>query len=178
MQRLLAIIAATATAAAVAAAISLPAGADDGGQPADPDGVKLAACLRDHGAAVPADAQGRALKNWIGDAASRPEVQAALKACGMSVEKHGLPPEQLMTCLRDHGLNPPSSLEEFKPWFVGTVLATDAGKAAAKACGIETRAQGPGAGKPGTCGDAVGPADGAKQPDDAEQPDAAATPAA
>jgi hypothetical protein len=174
MQRLIAIIAATATAAAVAAAISLPAGADDGGQPADPDGVKLAACLRDHGAAVPAGAQDRELKDWIGGAEGRPEVRAALKACDASNEKPGPPPEQLTACLRDHGLNPPSTLEELKPWLIDTVLTTDAGKAAAKACGVQPRQSGGGAGKPADCGGGttVGPADEAKKPG------AAATPAA
>jgi hypothetical protein len=130
MNRFVAIIAATAAAAAVAAAISLPAGADE--TPSSDAG--FVSCLRSHGAGIPADAQGAAIKTWLiahkGDAG----VEGALKTCAPDT----LAPEQLTACLRDHGLEPPASLEELKPWIAGQ-FETDAGKAALKACNVDMR---------------------------------------
>jgi hypothetical protein len=140
MNRFAAIIAATAAAAAVAAAISLPAGADE--NTPSPD-TQFVACLRSHGAAIPADTQGAAIKTWL---VAHPDAESALKACAPD-ERQGAPaPEQLTSCLRDHGLQPPSNIDELKPWL-GSQSETDAGKAAMTACGIDTRpGQGSGAG--------------------------------
>jgi hypothetical protein len=132
MKRFLTVVAATAAAAAVAAAISLPAGADDPGQSTD---AQFVTCLRAHGAGVPAGARGAAIKTWVighEDAA----VGRAATACKREVGSSPAP-EQLVACLRDHGLTPPATIEDLKPWIVRE-LGTDAGKAALRACDFDT----------------------------------------
>ncbi len=130
MKRFLAILAATAASAAVAATITLPAGADD--QPASDRDATVLACLRGQGLDLPADAGGRDVKNWVGAHGSDPAVVRALKAC-----KLGDPgsPEELVACLRTHGLSAPAQLDQFKPW-TARQWETTAGRAALEACGL------------------------------------------
>jgi hypothetical protein len=135
MNRFVAIIAATAAAAAVAAAISLPAGADEQTSSSD---AAFVSCLRSHGAAIPADAQGAAIKTWLIAHEQDPGVESALRACAPDKPNDGVAPEQLKSCLRDHGLEPPSAIEQLKPW-IASQLETDAVKTALKACGFDTQ---------------------------------------
>jgi hypothetical protein len=132
MNRFAAVIAATAAAAAVAAAISLPAGADQ--PPSSSSDAEFVSCLRSHGASIPADTQGVAIKSWLVANKSDAGVESALQACA----PNDVTPEQLSACLRDHGLQPPSSIEELKPW-IARQSETDAGKTALSACGFEPR---------------------------------------
>ena len=41
-----------------------------------------------------------------------------------------------VACLRDHGLNPPATIDQLKPWMAQQ-YATDAGRAALHACGFD-----------------------------------------
>jgi hypothetical protein len=120
--KLLTVLAATATAAAVAAAITIPAGADQGS--ADPAAAKLTSCLQAHGANAPDGSDPAALKQWL----LAHQDDAAVKACNPS-------PDGLVSCLRSHGLNPPTSIFDLKPWM-SQQLGTDAGKAALRACRV------------------------------------------
>jgi hypothetical protein len=124
--KILTVLAATAVAAAVAAAFSIPAGADRGS--AD-DATKLASCLHARGAAgAPSGADAFALKKWVAANAG----SAAVKAC----VPEAAPPTELLSCLRAHGLNPPSNLFQLKQWMLRQA-GTDAGKAAMKPCGVD-----------------------------------------
>ena len=131
MKRFLTVLAATF----VAAAIAIPAlGAN---QTPNDDGAQINACLRAHGVDVPADLRGIQLKQWIGN------HMAESQAC---VPDHpdGQPaPEKLIKCLRDNGLNPPSNIDELKPY-----LASHQDSAALTACGIGRATEA----KPGDCG--------------------------
>ena len=140
--KLLTVLAATAVAAAVAAALSIPAGADRG---TGDDATKLATCLHAHGAAgVPSGADAYALKQWVATHAASPAVKACVPGAAA--------PTGLVSCLRAHGLNPPDNLFQLKPWMVRQA-GTDAGKAALDACGVSfDRPQGDGAVKRGDCG--------------------------
>jgi hypothetical protein len=110
------ILAATAASAAVAAAITLPAGADDNAkQPPRDEGAALNACLNKQGVAVPEALRGIDLKTWIGDRESDPAVRTALDACAGPSEPKAAP-EDLVACLRQHGLNRPTDLAELKQW--------------------------------------------------------------
>jgi hypothetical protein len=123
--KLLTILAATAVAAAVAAAFSIPAGADRG---TGDDATKLASCLRAHGAAgAPSGADAFALKQWVAAHTADP----AIKTC----VPEAAPPDELVSCLRAHGLNPPGNLFQLKPWMLRQA-GTDAGKAVMRACGV------------------------------------------
>jgi hypothetical protein len=137
--KLLTVLAATATAAVVAAAITLPAGADSGpgrgsravsitisgsrsgGQTA----ADLVSCLQAHGANAPDASDPMALKRWM----LAHQDDAAVKACTPG-------PDELVSCLKSHGLNPPTSTADLKPWLAQQI-GTDAGKAALKACGMD-----------------------------------------
>jgi hypothetical protein len=50
-------------------------------------GKDLAACLRSHGADVPAGADGLALKTWVRDHSSNANVMDALKLCGAAIDQ-------------------------------------------------------------------------------------------
>jgi hypothetical protein len=127
MNRLLAVVAATAAAAAVAAAITLPAGADQG---SDAD-AQFNSCLRSHGAAIPADTRGVAIKQWLIAHEQDQGVNAALDACNVKTEKGG--PADLVACLRSHGLDVPADNGALKDWILAH--RDDAGAAGAfKAC--------------------------------------------
>jgi hypothetical protein len=141
MKRLASIIAATAAAAAVAAAISLPAGADSGANAPD-ELTTFTSCLRAHGLAIPEGLEPMALKQWLGDHESSAGFQAAVDACEPKRDERvtapGPAPEELVACLRDHGLTPPSTIDQLKPWM-GQQDGTAAGRAALTACGIHSR---------------------------------------
>jgi hypothetical protein len=53
------------------------------GKADDHGGAEIADCLRKNGAAVPAGAEGMALKNWIRDHADDAAVKAAMDKCEM-----------------------------------------------------------------------------------------------
>jgi hypothetical protein len=109
----------------VAAAISLPAGANTS---AGDKATKLATCLRSHGAAdAPSGADPLALKRWLATHAD----SSAVTAC--NPESAG--PTELISCLRAHGLNPPSNLFQLKPWMLRQ-SGTSAGKATLAACHV------------------------------------------
>ena len=143
MKRLLSIIAATAAAAAVAAAISLPAGADDGAPKSATDELAaFTSCLRTHGLAVPTGLDPVALKRWLGAHEGSADAQAAMSACESFTSgpaKTPAPaPEELLACLRDHGLTPPTTIDQLKPWMAQQD-GTAAGRATLSACGIDSR---------------------------------------
>jgi hypothetical protein len=149
MKRFLTILAATA----VAAAVTIPAVADNG-SPAD-ELDTFATCLRAHDIPIPADLEGVAIKQWVGDHQDIAGMEAAFGACDPhpgDVEKadHAAP-QQLVACLRTKGLEPPASLDDLKPWILQQ-SQTAAGKEALNACGFagpdEKRAVGDG----GACG--------------------------
>jgi hypothetical protein len=125
--KLLTVLAATATAATVAAALTIPAGADES---PDATAVKIATCLRSHGADLAADADGLAVKTWAASHAEDPAVKACMPDAAS--------PPELAACLRAHGLNPPANLFDLKPWVLQQ-RETDAGKAALHACGVDMR---------------------------------------
>jgi hypothetical protein len=134
MKRFITIIAATA----VAAAITIPALADGGSQPTD-EVDTFATCLRAHAIPIPADLAGRGVKEWIIGHPDTAGLDAAFRACdsdpSQAPKDHGQAPEQLRTCLTGKGLNPPTGLDELKPWILRQ-SETVAGNAALKACGF------------------------------------------
>jgi hypothetical protein len=159
MKRLASIIAATAAAAAVAAAITLPAGADDGPKSVG-SADQLAAftsCLRAHGAAIPEGLDPVAVKQWLGDHEDEADVRKAMDACAPVTERreksgNEVSPEELVSCLHDHGLDAPSKIEDLKPWIVQQ-NGTAAGKAALHTCGVNLEKKVVEKGPGGGCGD-------------------------
>jgi hypothetical protein len=131
MKRFLTIIAATA----VAAAVTIPALADDG-SPSSDGPAAFETCLRAHGIPVPAGLEGRAFKEWIG---AHPDTSGLEDAFGACDPQAGKPsdqgPKELRTCLANKGLNPPAELDALKPWVLQQ-SQTAAGKDALKACGF------------------------------------------
>jgi hypothetical protein len=141
MTRFLSVLAATALAAAVAAAITLPAGAD--APTRDEPDATFVDCLRAHGLGIPADARGDAIKTWIVAHDSDPAVKRAVVPCKAKAGGAAAPAD-LIACLRDHGLNPPGAIDQLKPWILGQLDSATA-RAALRACGI---GDGPTDGKP------------------------------
>jgi hypothetical protein len=133
MKRFLTIIAATA----VAAAVAIPAVADNG-SPSD-ELATFATCLRTQGIPVPADLEGVAIKEWIGAHPDLAGLDDAFAACDpkprQGSKDDGPGPAELRACLTGKGLNPPASLDELKPWVLRQ-SETAAGKDALKACGF------------------------------------------
>ena len=125
--KLFSILAATAVAAAIGAAITIPAGARTPGT--DDAGASLASCLRAHGAEVPSG--GFELKQWIAQRGSDASASAALAACDASAGA----PAGLVACLKAKGLTPPAGIDQFKPWTLRQ-FGTEAGKAALESCGL------------------------------------------
>jgi hypothetical protein len=159
MTRLLIVLAATAAAAAAAAAISLPAGADQ--SPPSASDAKFVTCLRAHGLGIPADTRGDVIKEWIVAQGTDPAVEPALRTCKPMAAGEVSPP-QLVACLRDHGLTPPATIDQLKPWMARQ-SGTDAGRAALHACGFDARPTdksrvGSPEKKPATCGGEAAPA--------------------
>jgi hypothetical protein len=158
MKRLAVILAATAAAASVATAITLPAGAD----PLTPADAKFVTCLRSEGLAIPAATRGDAIKEWLLAQADRAAVDRAVSRCKPQVAA-GPAPEELIACLREQGLGPPADLDRFKPWLA-QMMAAGRGEAAARACKLETAPPKDRAGGPAPCGPV--PAPDSKQPDE------------
>jgi hypothetical protein len=167
------LIAAAAAALAAIAVVALPAIGDSGRKS---PGVKatdesaFAACLRAHGLEG-APTTGEDLKPWLGrkEAADPQAVKAAIDACKRSVPGAGAPGpdvDQMVTCVRSHGIDAPTAPDEFKRWVAqrqkaGDAQALDDALVACKmALAPEVKPGGPG--KPGVCGD-----DAVKPPADA-----------
>jgi hypothetical protein len=157
--------AAAASAVAAIAAIALPAVGADSKTPRDQakppgDFGAFVACLRSHGLAdAPTDpAQ---LKPWLGaEEGSDPDsVKAAVAACDDkrpakdAVVARGPDIEDVIACVRAHGLEAPTAPDAFKRWVAQTE-ASDAGAldTAMRACKMAL-APGPSKdpGKPGAC---------------------------
>ncbi|WP_028066385.1 hypothetical protein [Solirubrobacter soli] len=147
MKRFLTIVAATA----VAAAITIPAVADSG-SPSD-ELATFATCMRAHGVAIPADLEGVAIKQWIGDHQDAAGMQDAFKACDPNPRQgdkaDNASPEELVACLRAKGLQPPANVNDLKPWVLQQ-FETDAGKTALNACGLAAPGEKPA--EDGPCG--------------------------
>jgi hypothetical protein len=82
------------------------------------------------------------------------------RRCKAHADGRVAPPAELLSCLRAHGLQPPTALDELKLWIMRTP--------AARACVPAPDKDPAGAGKPGDGGD---PGCGGKKPD----PDSSAT---
>ena len=160
MHRFLIVIAATAVAATVAAAITLPAGASDEPTTKDP---KLVACLRDQGLAIPPETTGDAVKQWL---LAHDGVDDAVRACKTREEGPNVKVDELVACLRAHGLNPPAAVDQLKPWLAPK-FDDAATRDVLKACGLDSGPtdHGPKGDKPAP-GDEPGPC--AAKPDDAQ----------
>jgi hypothetical protein len=176
---------AAASAVAAIAAVALPAVGADSKTPrrqAEPGGASFSAfvsCLRSHGLAdAPADPV--ALKPWLAarDASEGDTVKAAMVACDDRLpRKHagvaeGPAPEDLIACVRGHGIDAPTDPDAFKRWLEGSADSS-AADAALRDCKMKL-APGPSEGpvKPGGCVKDVPPADGGAKPE-AAKPDAA-----
>src|SRR3954453_20064314 len=139
MRRTLTILAATALAAAVA----IPAIAQEGGGAPDPQLAQFTACLTDHGVPVPAGLGGLELKQWIGTRQDDPAIAAALNAC--AGPDHGEKVAQLRACLSSHGIDVPGGPAALQGKML-ELSRTDAGRATLNACNAEPAK--PGADKP------------------------------
>jgi hypothetical protein len=93
-----------------------------------------------------------ATKTWVGAHQDSPGFEAAINACDPKPDRpaKNSAPEELVACLRAHGLNPPSSIDELKPYMLQQD-GTTAGRAALSACGIDSRPVEKARGK-GDCG--------------------------
>jgi hypothetical protein len=173
MKRFLTIIAATA----VAAAITIPAVADSG---APPDELAtFATCLRAHDIPIPADLDGVAVKEWIGAHRDTAGLDGAFKACDPNPRqgpKDGGPgPQELRECLAGKGLNPPTGLDELKPWVLQQ-SQTAAGKDVLKACGFAGVEEKHAVEDGGACGAGTGAGKAQARTSRARRPKAQTTP--
>jgi hypothetical protein len=131
MKRLIAVVLATAAAAAVAAAITLPAGANDSDSGPDPEAT-FVNCLRTNGVDIPADTRGFAIKQWLAAHESQPSVSDAIQKCQPDDKRGGgIKVDDLIACLKSHGLNPPTAPDQLKEWLGSQPAET------VKACGVE-----------------------------------------
>ena len=131
MKRFLIVVAATA----VAAAVTIPALANSGSGPAPDPEATFVNCMRTNGIDIPADTRGVAIKQWIAAHESQPSVTDALKKCAPDSKRGGdaVGVQELTTCLKNHGLNPPTDPVAIKQW-----LSTQ-DPSVLKACGVEMR---------------------------------------
>jgi hypothetical protein len=174
--------AAAASAVAAIAAVALPAVGADSKTPrrqAEPGSAAFGAfvsCLRSHGLAdAPADPA--ALKPWLGakQASDRDTVNAAMAACDDKLPPkpagvaQGPDVEDVIACVRDHGIDAPSEPDAFKRWLKDAA-DTVAADGALRDCKMKL-APGPSdsPGKPGGCVKDVRPADEAAKPGAAKQ---------
>ena len=174
--------AAAASAVAAIAAVALPAVVADSKTPrrqAESGGVAFSAfvsCLRSHGLAdAPADPA--ALKPWLGakQASDRDTVNAAMAACDDKLPPkpagvaQGPDVEDVIACVRDHGIDAPTEPDAFKRWLKDAA-DTGAADGALRDCKMKL-APGPSEspGKPGGCVKDVRPADEGAKPDAAKQ---------
>ena len=149
MKRFLTIIAATA----VAAAVSIPAIADNG-SPAD-ELDTFGTCLKAHGIPIPAELKGIAIKEWVGAHQDTAGLEAAFTACDPNPRQgdkaDSAAPQELVACLRAKGLQPPANVSELKPWILQQ-SQTAAGNTALKACGFAGPEEKHAVEDGGTCG--------------------------
>jgi hypothetical protein len=163
----MALVAAATAAIAAIAVVALPAVGDDTGSN---DVADFAACLRAHGLdGAPSDPM--ALKPWLlrREASDPAAVDAALKACKATmsdkpaVAKEGPGIEEMIACVRKHGVDAPTDPDAFKRWLAEQG-DSDVVKRVMPACKM---ALAPGAKddqvKPGACGGDETPADKAKR---------------
>jgi hypothetical protein len=169
----LTLIAAATAAVAAIAVVALPAIGDSGTKsPEKADDVSaFAACLTAHGLAG-APTTGADLKAWLArkEATNPSGVKAAIDACKRSVPGSSAPGpdiEQMIACVRSHGIDAPTAPDDFKRWVGeqqnagGSKALDDALVACKMALAPQVKPGGPG--KPGACGD-----DAAKPPADAD----------
>jgi len=169
---------AAASAVAAIAAVALPAlGADSKtprrqGEPAPASFTAFVSCLRSHGLAdAPADPA--ALKPWLGakEASDGDTVKAAMGACNDKLPPkpagvaQGPDIEDVIACVRDHGVDAPTAPDAFKRWLKDSEDSS-AVEAVLRDCKMSL-APGPSEGpvKPGGCATDVRPADGGAKPD-------------
>jgi hypothetical protein len=173
--------AAAASATAAIAAVALPAvGADSSRTPRSQvkagDLAAFVACLRSHGLAdAPTDPQ--ALKPWLrAQHASDPDgVKAAMLACDNKAPDDkravlgGPDVQELVTCVRAHGLDAPTDPDAFKRWVAEKETSDrDTLSRVMGACKMALAPGPDGPAKPGGCGDDVRPSDKAAKPDSTE----------
>ena len=131
MKRFLIVIAATA----VAAAVTIPAIADSGsgsGSGTDPKEVAFVNCMRTNGVDIPADTRGFAIKQWVAAHESQASVGDALKKCAPDAKRgDSVGVQELTTCLKSKGLNPPTAPDQLKQWLGSQDPAV------IKSCGVE-----------------------------------------
>ena len=191
----MAVAASAASAVAAIAVVALPAvgaGPKPSRQQAQPaaDFTTFVTCLRSHGLAdAPADpAQ---LKPWLAtrETSDPDAVKGAMAACDDKLPdgRHGAHEkrvvvrgpdvEELIACVRKHGLDAPTAPDAFKRWLAAKDASDPGALAGVMGACKMALAPGPpkGAGKPGTCDSgAQPPADEGAKPeppaDDAAQP--------
>jgi len=137
---------ASAAAGAITTIVVLTTGAFAGtsgrsDQPGDGNAA-LISCLASHGVQVPSNDPG-AVKRWLGDHQSDPEVHAALDACapdwGSNAGVSGPTPAELAACLEQHGVDVPNDVKDspapgaIKEWLHGAMQQPTV-KAALDAC--------------------------------------------
>ena len=175
----LALIAAATAAVAAIAVVALPAIGDSGTKdPGNDDVSAFAECLSAHGLPGAPTTAGE-LKPWLGrkEAADPRAAHAAMDACKRSVPDSSAPGpgvDDIISCVRGHGVDAPTAPDEFKRWVGEQERAgNDAVDKALVACKMQLAPQvkpgGPG--KLRDCGgeDAKPPA--AKPESPAQQPD-------
>ncbi len=148
----MALVAAATAAIAAIAVVALPAIGDDSGGGSV---SAFAACLRSHGLeGAPSDPM--ALKPWLArkEATDPDAVGAALTACKGSlpdkpaVTKRGPGIEEMIACVRKHGLDAPTDPAAFKQWVADQESADPTRlHAALDDCKLAAGPK-PGAGKP------------------------------
>jgi hypothetical protein len=168
-----------ASAVAAIAAVALPALAADSktprrqAQPAPASFSAFVSCLRSHGLTnAPADPA--ALKPWLRarQDANPDGVKAAMLACDDKApdEKraavNGPDFQQLVACVRAHGLDAPTAPDAFKRWVAEKEASDrDTLYRVVGACKMDLGPGPDGPAKPGGCGNDVRPADKAAKPD-------------
>jgi hypothetical protein len=176
---------AAASAVAAIAAVALPAlGADSKtprrqAKPAPASFSAFVSCLRSHGLpGAPADPA--TLKPWLGakQASDRDTVNPAMGACDAKVAPkavgghEGPDVNDVIACVRGHGVDAPTEPDAFKRWLQDSADSS-AVDAVLRDCKMRLAPSPPeGSVKPGGCGPDAKPADGAAKPD-AAKPDAA-----